>query len=106
MASDGRRQLLLGGSRHSGRLYEDLRPERGDHPPVIVSLVPTQSDILGAFRKSFLQKVLPQGEAMFSGSISGTTLTVSKLSVGAVSPLDVIFGQGVLPGTKVLAQLT
>lgn len=73
---------------------------------MIVSLAPTQSDILGAFRKSFLQKVLPQGEAMFSGSISGTTLTVSKLSVGAVSPLDVIFGQGVLPGTKVLAQLT
>lgn len=71
-----------------------------------LSVSPTQSQILGALRVNLLQAVLPQGSALFSGSIALDVLTVSDLTTGAVAVQDAVTGQGVSPGTRVLSQLT
>lgn len=46
------------------------------------------------------------GVSSFTGSISGTTLTVSAISAGAVIPGSVLTGSGVSVGTTVVGQLT
>jgi hypothetical protein len=73
---------------------------------MIISLSPTQSQILQALRVNFLQQVLPQGSAMFSGSISGNVMTVTKLTTGLLAVGDMVFGSGVSPQTEVISQLT
>ena len=79
---------------------------------MIVSLFPTQAQVLNVLRSGFLQQVLPQGSAMFAGSVSGTTLTAlpnalsGKLQVGTIVVGDVLFGVGVVPGTQVVSQLS
>jgi hypothetical protein len=40
------------------------------------------------------------------GSISGTTLTVSSVELGTVTPNSVIRGQNIVTGTKIVSQLT
>lgn len=72
----------------------------------VISLSPSQSQILAALRVNLLQKVLPQGSAIFQGSVSGTTLTVSKVTTGLLADGDALFGRGVLSGTQVVDQLT
>ena len=63
---------------------------------------PTQSNILTALR-SFILGVLPGGQAVFTGSIAGTTLTVSAISQGTLSLGDAVLGQGVYPGMMITA---
>lgn len=63
---------------------------------------PTQSNILAALR-SFLLGILPNGNAKFTGSIAGNTLTVTTMTAGAISFGDAILGEGVYPGTMVTA---
>jgi len=63
---------------------------------------PTQSNILTVLR-SFLLGILPSGNAKFTGSIAGNTLTVTAVTAGAISFGDAILGEGVSPGTIVTA---
>lgn len=46
------------------------------------------------------------GDASFTASISGTTMTVSAISVGSLEIGEVITGVGVTPGTTVTARVT
>jgi len=66
---------------------------------------PTQSNILTALRK-FILAVLPSGNAVFTGSIAGTVLTVTAVQQGALSIGDAVLGEGVLPGTMITAFMT
>ncbi|NTF54926.1 hypothetical protein G6L12_08465 [Agrobacterium rhizogenes] len=63
---------------------------------------PTQSNILTALR-SFILAVLPSGNAVFTGTIAGTTLTVSAITQGALSIGDAVLGEGVVPGVMITA---
>jgi hypothetical protein len=72
----------------------------------VISLSPTQSEIMNALRTGFLQQVLPQGSAILTGSASGTTLTATKVSTGSIGEGDMLFFKGSLPGTQVVAQLS
>lgn len=68
---------------------------------------PTESQILQVLRVNFLTKVLPQGNAAFVGSVSGTTLTVSSVKSGALAVGDMLYsstavqGTGLLPNTMI-----
>ncbi len=78
---------------------------------MIVSLSPTDSQIFSALVSNFLQAVLPQGGATFSGSIALTTLTVANVSNGyPIAPGDAVFDTGSPPavaaGTLIVEQLT
>ena len=44
--------------------------------------------------------------ATFTGYTSGTTLTVTAIASGSISPSDILNGTGVTPGTAIYAQLT
>jgi hypothetical protein len=74
---------------------------------VIVSLSPTDSQIFSSL-VGFLQTVLPQGGATFSGSIAGTNLTVTKVTNGvAIEPGDAVFSTAlgaVAAGTLIVSQ--
>lgn len=72
----------------------------------VLSLSPTQSEIMNALRTGFLQKVLPKGSAIFNGSVSGTTLTASRVTTGSIEDNDMLFFDKSLPGTQVLEQLS
>ncbi|ENN86073.1 hypothetical protein RHSP_32046 [Rhizobium freirei PRF 81] len=63
---------------------------------------PTQSNIMTALRK-FLLGILPNGNATFTGSIAGTTLTVSAITSGAINIGDAVLGEGVTPGQTIKA---
>jgi hypothetical protein len=63
---------------------------------------PTQSNILTALR-SFILAVLPSGNAVFTGSIAGTVLTVAIVQQGSLSIGDAILGEGVYPGMMITA---
>jgi hypothetical protein len=63
---------------------------------------PTQSNILTALR-SFILAVLPSGNAVFTGSITGTVLTVTTVQQGALSIGDAVLGEGVVPGVMITA---
>jgi len=55
-----------------------------------------------AFRTlAFLSAIF--GSCVFTGSISGTTLTVSSVTSGAIATGDYLYGVGVLPGTYVVS---
>lgn len=84
--------------------------------PLPAQISPTQSNIQAALR-AFLQAALPgipgQQPAVFLGSISGTTLTVSALPSapnggiqGAIELNAPVLGLGVTPGTTIAAFLT
>ena len=45
-------------------------------------------------------------DVRFTGSIAGTTLTVSNVSFGTIAPGQTLLGVAVLPGTTITAQLT
>jgi hypothetical protein len=66
------------------------------------SVAPTQSNILTALR-SFLLGILPSGNATFTGSIAGTTLTVTAVAQGAINYGDAVIGEGVKPDTVITA---
>src|ERR1044072_142734 len=63
---------------------------------------PTQSNILTALR-TFILGVLPSGQAVFTGSIAGATLTVSAITQGALLIGDAGLGQGVYPRMMITA---
>jgi len=58
----------------------------------------TNSNIFSVLR-SFLMNVLPNGNSIFTGQISGTVLTVTKVQYGTLAVGDVVTGPGLLPGT-------
>ena len=60
----------------------------------------TDSAIFTAMR-AFLTDVLPSGDARFSGGIAGTTLTVTELTRGTIAEGDLLFGENVVPGTRI-----
>ena len=64
--------------------------------------VPSQSGILTALR-SFLLAILPNGNAIFTGSVSGNQLTVATVSQGTINLGDAVLGENIAPGTTVLA---
>jgi hypothetical protein len=66
---------------------------------------PTQSNVFTALR-SFLLDILPDGNAIFTGSIAGNVLTVSAVAQGAINWGDAIIGEGVFPGTVIIGFLT
>lgn len=66
---------------------------------------PTQSQINQALA-AFLASVLPDGNAVFKGSIDGTKLIVSNLMQGTINEGNAVLGLGVAPGTKVGALVT
>lgn len=66
---------------------------------------PTQSGVMTALR-SFLLSILPSGTAQVTGSISGSTLTVTGVTAGSVGVGDSVLGQYVANGTFVTAVLT
>lgn len=51
--------------------------------------------------KAFLADILASGGALFTGSITGTILTVGMLSSGTISQGDELFAEGIEPGTLV-----
>lgn len=55
---------------------------------------PNQSAIQTALR-SFLLSILPAGDALFTGWIAGTALTVASIAQGSISLNDVVLGTGV-----------
>ncbi|NTJ46909.1 hypothetical protein G6K93_07770 [Agrobacterium rhizogenes] len=67
-----------------------------------LSLSPTQSNILTALR-SFILGILPNGQALFTGSIAGPVLTIAGVQNGAVGIGDTVLGEGVYPGTFIIA---
>lgn len=70
-----------------------------------MSISPTSSD-LDTLIRSFCLNALPSGNAVFSGAISGTTLTVDKMSEGTISVGDRLIGEFILPGSLVTGLLT
>ncbi|MEB3348391.1 MAG: hypothetical protein VKO00_00005, partial [Cyanobacteriota bacterium] len=48
----------------------------------------------------------PAGLLSFSGTIDGTTLTVTALPQGSLNVGDVLAGQGIVPGTRITAVLS
>lgn len=73
----------------------------------MTAISPTQSNVQAALR-SFLLAVLPglpgSSPAIFTGSISGTTLTVSSIIEGVISPGAPVLGAA--PGTQIIEQLS
>jgi len=67
-----------------------------------LALSPTQSNVMTALR-GFLLTVLPSGNAIFKGQISGTILTVTSVTSGTLSLGDSIVGPMVAPGTIIQA---
>ena len=67
-----------------------------------LTLSPTQSDIQTALR-AFLLNILPSGNAVFTATITGTTLRVTSLlpNSGFINIGDLILGQNVAPETMV-----
>lgn len=82
----------------------------------MVSINPTQSNVQSALL-AFMQDVLPgvsgQSPAVFTGTITGTTLTVTALPnlrpagiQGQIQENAPLLGKGVMPGTTIIQQLT
>jgi hypothetical protein len=69
---------------------------------VSITVSPTQSNVFTAVR-SFLLNVLPGGNAVFSGNITGTTLIVQNIQAGSINIGDPIYGPNVAAGTIVQA---
>ncbi len=70
---------------------------------MIVSLSPSQDDILTALR-TVLKQLLPPGNALFKGSISGTNMTVTEVTGGGpLAAGDQIFGQDASEGQVAVA---
>jgi hypothetical protein len=69
-----------------------------------VALTPNESQILAALR-TFLLGFLPSGDAIFTGSIEGTTLTVAAITDGTINELDNVLGVGVSASTTIVQQL-
>lgn len=71
---------------------------------LIASITPTQDNVLAALR-SFLQSIFPEppsnAPAVFTGSISGTILTVTNVLVGTIAANSPVLGAA--PGTVILA---
>jgi hypothetical protein len=61
---------------------------------------------VGSFRTGVLVQSAPNPNATFTGSIAGTTLTVSASGTGYISPRTVLTGTGVAANTIVTSQLT
>lgn len=61
---------------------------------------PSQTSILTALR-TLLLSVVPGGDAVFTGSISGTTLTVTSVARGTLGVGDIVLGTLAQPGTRI-----
>lgn len=70
---------------------------------MIISLAPSQSQVLQALRVNFLQNVLPQGSALFQGSINGTLMSVVSVQSGTIAVGDAVFGANVPADTFISA---
>jgi hypothetical protein len=68
----------------------------------MLSLLPTESDVYRAMR-TFLLGMLPSGDAVFSGSISGDQLTVGAISDGTINIGDAVLGENVQANTTIAA---
>lgn len=75
------------------------------YPVPIADYVSYQTDVMpsGLVAGKTYQILADTGTAVFTGSITGTTLTVTALSSGAVAIGQVIMGPGVLPTTKIVS---
>lgn len=73
------------------------------------SIAPTQSNAQAAL-VAFLAQVLPgtpgQAPAVFTGTINGTTLTVSALTQGTITANSPVLGLGIAPGTTIVNQFS
>lgn len=69
---------------------------------MMLSVSPNEDDIQTALR-SFLLSVLPDGTACFRATITGTLMDVVSMvdGSGPINDLDVVLGEGVLPGSVV-----
>ena len=74
-----------------------------------VGLAPTIHEFCSAFPGSTWNSGLGGGLApgsTFTGSISGTTLTVESMTTGYVAGGQILVGAGILPNTRVYSNLT
>lgn len=71
---------------------------------MILTIKPTDQDLFSTL-ETFLQQILPAGDAMFTGSFEGDTLTVREMVQGTISVGDQLLGQYVDPNTFIDAQL-
>jgi hypothetical protein len=55
---------------------------------------------------SLIQAALTGYDAVFTGQIASTTLTITAMTSGTVAPGQVISGVGIVVGTKIVSQLT
>jgi hypothetical protein len=67
-----------------------------------ITITPTEVDVFDAL-KTFLAGLLPSGSAVFEGSITGNTLTVTSVSAGAIVINDSVLGNLVPNGTSIVA---
>lgn len=69
------------------------------------TIKPTDQDLFSAL-ELFLQRILPAGDAMFTGQVSGTELTVIEMEEGTIQVGDQLLGVNVQPNTYINAQVS
>jgi hypothetical protein len=70
-----------------------------------LTIAPSDQDIFLALW-TVLTGILPAGDAVFTGAISGATLTVSRVDEGTIGLGDDVLGTNVAPGTVIAQFLT
>lgn len=70
---------------------------------MILTIAPNDQDIFVAV-EAFLQQLLPAGDAVFNGSVSGTVLTVRGMEEGTIQIGDQLLGPNVAPNTFIESQ--
>lgn len=70
---------------------------------MILTIAPTDDDIFRSL-EAFLLQLLPSGDAVFNGSVSGTVLTVREMEEGTIQLGDALLGPNVEPNTIIESQ--
>lgn len=66
----------------------------------MITITPTDHELY-AVLEAFLQQILPAGDAIFSGSAIGDTLTVAEMVEGTIVIGDGLIGENVEPNTTI-----
>lgn len=70
---------------------------------MILTIAPTDQDVFTAL-EAFLLQLLPSGDAVFNGSVSGAVLTVRGMEDGTIQIGDQLLGPNVAPNTIIESQ--
>lgn len=70
---------------------------------------PKQGDLVVMWplmKRRLSTNIRSSNDVAFTGSINGNTMTVTAMTIGQITPDAVITGQGITPGTRILANIS